>query len=283
MSPRNASDIQPDKNISILFKSPPGYGKTLAAVSLALYGEVWLAYFDKKVPIEIFTYLKERWPKVLDNIKYDTYTAATANKYINDLGNICEREQGRYIGLITDSVTNMTTAAVNWSMSFRGTKDDIPNTIEGSQKMIPGFDDYKVETSYAAQALDLTSGYPGFNIWTAHPLISLDMKGGDSGKITSVSTKQSLVSYGNKVGQIIPGRFQEIYHFGRQMDKRIVWTDAVGDDYAKTSYRGMPKSLDITDKLFFEVWKAAVNKCVEVYNEVKVDNLVVPTESKWKV
>lgn len=272
--PTKASKIQPGKNTSMLLKSPPGFGKTIAACSLAVFGEVWLAYFDKQTPIEVFNFFKKFRPELLDHIHFDSYSANTANKYLNDLGNICTREQGRYVGLITDSVTTLTTAAINWSMSFRGTKEDIPNTLAGTEKMIPGFDDYKVETSYAAQALDLSSGYPGFNIWTAHPLVSMDIKAGSGGKIGSVSTKQTLVSYGNKVGQLVPGRFQEIYHFARQGDMRVVWTDAVGDDYAKTSYNNMPKMLDITDKLFFEVWKSEVDKSLEGMNEVKTDNSI---------
>lgn len=275
-----ASSIVPDKNVSILFKSPPGGGKTIAACSLAVFGDIWLAYFDKKTPVEVFNFYKKYRPELLDRIHYEAYTAANANKYLNDLDKICSHESGRYVGTITDSVTSLTTSAINWSMGFRGRKGPVEDSLAGSEKMIPGFDDYKVETNYAAQALDLTTSYPGFNIWTAHPLQSMDIKG--SGKIESVSTKQTLVSYGNKVGQLIPGRFQEIYHFGRQMDKRLVFTDAVGDDYAKTSFYGMPKTLDITDKLFFEVWKAAVDKCIEK-EEVK-DVVTVPTTRPiWKV
>lgn len=260
--PQKASAIQVDKNVSILMKSPPGFGKTIAACSLAVFGDIWLAYFDKRTPVEVFNFYKKHRPELLDRIHFDTYTASNANKYLNDLGNICEREQGRYVGLITDSVTTLTTASVNWALSFRGTKEDITNDLAGSNKMIPGFDEYKVETSYAAQALDLTTGYPGFNIWTAHPLISMDVKAGAGGNIQAISTKQTLVSYGNKVGQLVPGRFQEIYHFARQGQSRVVWTDAVGDDYAKTSYNDMPKMLDITNKLFFEVWKEAVTKSI---------------------
>lgn len=267
--PQKASGIQIDKNISMLLKSPPGYGKTIAACSLAVFGDVWLAYFDKRVPVEVFNFFKKNRPELLDRIHYDVYTSANANKYLNDLTYITEKEQGKYVGLITDSVTNMTTAAVHWALSFRGGKDDISNDLAGSNKMIPGFDEYKVETSYAAEALDMTSGYPGFNIWTAHPLISMDVKAKPNGAIGSISTKQTLVSYGNKVGQLVPGRFQEIYHFARQMDKRVVWTDAEGDDFAKTSYNHMPKSLDITDKLFFEVWKKAVDDSKEKQDEVK--------------
>jgi hypothetical protein len=216
------SGIQVDKNVSMLFKSPPGFGKTIAACSLAVFGDVWLAYFDKRVPIEVFNFYKKFRPELLDRIHYESYTAANANKYLNDLDNICTREQGKYVGLVTDSVTTLTTSAINWSMSFRGGKEPIPNSLAGSESMIPGFDDYKVETNYAAQALDLSSGYPGFNIWTAHPLQSMDIKSGGGNKITAVSTKQTLVSYGNKVGQLVPGRFQEIYHFARQVMQRVV-------------------------------------------------------------
>jgi len=108
-----ASTIQVDKNVSILFKSPPGYGKTIAACSLAVFGDVWLAYFDKRVPIEVFNFYKKHRPELLDRIHYESYTASNANKYLNDLMHLVEHDQGKYIGLITDSVTTLTTAAVN--------------------------------------------------------------------------------------------------------------------------------------------------------------------------
>jgi hypothetical protein len=43
------------------------------------------------------------------------------------------------------------------------------------------------------------------------------------------------------------------------VNKRIVSTTGIGDDFAKTAL-DLPAELDITDKLFWEVWKEAVSK-----------------------
>lgn len=275
-----ASDITADQNISILLKASPGSGKTIAACSFAVYGPVWLAYFDKRVPIEVLTYYKSRFPHLLDNIEYESYSSHNANEYLNKLMKF--QKDCRYVAIITDSVTMLTASAVNWSMGFRkpgGNKDSVnPNSMQ----LIPDFDEYKVETSLVTQALDLSKALPVFNIWTAHPLPKLNLQASDSGKINRVSTANTIVSYGNKVGSMIPGSFQEIYHLGRELDRRIVWTDMVGDDYAKTCYPGMPQKLDITNKLFAEVWREEVAKSMGGMNEIKVEAVVNPNADRWK-
>jgi len=288
MSPK-ASSIIPDKNISILLKAPPGMGKTLAAASFALYGDVYIAYFDKRTPIELFTWFKRIGRSdLLEHIEYDVYNSSNANEYLNKL--ITFTRDCRYTAVITDSVTSLTSACVNWSMGFRdnshgGKKDK----LSGGPAVIPDFDEYKVETSLVTQALDICKTLPVYNIWTAHPLPQMKVTG--SGSSMNVTQSTSIVSYGNKVGAIIPGSFTEIYHLGRQMDKRIVWTDMVGDDYAKTAFN-LPRNFDITDRLFAEVWKELVNKSLEEYNEKSLNNdpsniLSVnfdqPTTNKWRI
>lgn len=256
MSPK-ASDIVPDKNISFLFKGPPGFGKTIAACSAAIYGDVWLGYFDKKIPVEVLTFFKKFRPDLLERITYESYGSHNAHEYLNKLNSFTR--DCRYVALITDSVTSLTSAAVNWSMAFRdvnkGPKMDKLN--KAAPQMIPDWDEYKVETSLVTQALDICKTLPVMNIWTAHPLPSMKVEGAGT-KVDSITKVQSIVSYGSKVGALIPGGFNEIYHFGRQSNKRVVWTDMIGDDYAKTSMN-LPTNIDITDKLFFEVWKELVD------------------------
>src|ERR1700682_2050425 len=147
-----ASQITPDDNISFLFKSSPGFVKTLAAASFAVEGPVYLAYFDKKSPIELTTFFTEKRfgslaAKILDNIEYDIYSAHNAHEYLNKI--IGFTKDCRYFAFITDSVTNLTASAVNWSMGFRdpnkGGKKDKLN--KDAPLMIPDFDEYKVETS----------------------------------------------------------------------------------------------------------------------------------------
>jgi hypothetical protein len=258
-----ASDIVLDSNVSMLLKGTYGFGKTLAAASFALDGPIYLAYFDKKKPIELVTYFSKHRPEILRNIEYDVYGSHNANEFLNkliDLARDC-----RYSAVVLDSVTNFTSAAVNWSLGFRSSK------LKGKDKIMPDFDEYKVETSLVTQCLDICRSLPCHIIWTAHPVQSIKIEG--SGSSIKVTKTNPIVTYGSKVAGIIPGNFSEIYHFsklnewdsatGKSKTKYIVDTEAVGDDYAKSNL-GLKASLDITDRLFYEVWKAEVNKLREV-------------------
>jgi hypothetical protein len=279
----NANSIQPDKNVSILMKSAPGFGKTIAACSFAIYGDVFLAYFDKRVPVELLAFFRKHRPDLLKRIDYEVYGSSNANEYLNKL--ISFRNDCKYATIITDSVTSLSSAAVNWSMGFRDPKGGKADKLNPkSPQLIPDWDEYKVETSLVTQALDISKSLPVFNIWTAHPLPQLSMSG--SGPSMVITKTQSLVSYGNKVGALVPGQFTEIYHFGRKYDgSRIVLTDSSGEDFAKTSFN-LPKELDITDKLFAEVWRDAVTESFkEVSNDGVKEGQVDPFPSKkpWEM
>lgn len=286
-----ASQIEPASNISILMKGPFGFGKTIAACSFATLGPVFLAYFDKKVPIEVFNFYSKFRPELLDRIEYESYSSANAHEYLNKLisfvNNGCP-----YVAVITDSVTSLTSAAVNWSLGFRDPKGGKKDKInKDAPQLIPDFDEYKVETSLTMQALDICKSLNAFNIWIAHPVPTLQVTG--SGNTMTVSKVTNIVSYGQKVGAMIPGAFTEIYHFGREVDystspstvKRVVLTDMIGDDFAKTSYN-LPKKFDITDKLFSEVWtdlvgRSLIEKVVNIdrggKHEVPVTKVNSPT------
>lgn len=261
----NASDISLSNitnRISILLKAPYKFGKTIAACSMAIDGPIWLAYWDKKEPVELITFFKKNYPDLLKNIDYDVYGAHNANMFLNKLIDISQRCS--YFGVVNDSVTQMTSSAVNWSLGFRnksGPKKDKANSE--AIATIPDWDEYKVETGLVTQSLDLCKNLPCNVIWTCHPLntISIDAA---SNKITKGT---NIVSYGSKAGSIIPGNFTEIYHLsldnswdsvkGVNKQLRIVNTRSVGDDFAGTAL-GLPKEIDITDKLFWPAWKEAV-------------------------
>jgi len=132
--------------------------------------------------------------------------------------------------------------------------------------VVPDFDEYKVETGLVTQALDISRTLKSNIIWIAHPIPSLKIEGGgNTGNRVNVSKVNNIVTYGSKVGAIIPGNFTEIYHFskvsewdgtiGKAIEKRIVNTRGVGDDFAKTALN-IPEEFDITNKLFWEVWRS---------------------------
>lgn len=271
----NANDMIADRQISMLLKGPYGFGKTLAACSVAVEGPIFLAYFDKKQPVELLNFFKRHRPELLKNITYEVFGAHNANQYINRLIEFTRRCD--YVAVITDSATNLTASAVNWSLGFRnpaGPKKDSLNAT--AVQLIPDFDEYKVETSLVTQAIDIGKSLPAHMIWTAHPLPSLKVEG--SGKTMSVTKVNNIVTYGSKAGAIIPGNFSEVYHFsldqtwdgkaGKMVTRRMVNPAGVGDDFGRSSI-GLTEPFDITDRLFWEVWRDEIKKLNGGVNEVK--------------
>lgn len=287
-----ASEITRDANISILMKGAPGYGKTLAAASFALLGPTYIAYFDKKKPIELLTFFTEKRfgtkaRKILDNIEYDIFGGSNAHEYLNKI--ISLAKDCRYSTVITDSVTNLTASAVNWSLGFRDSKGKKDKLNKDAPAMIPDFDEYKVETSLVSQALDLQKSFPCNIIWTAHPLPSIKVEG--SGASIKVTKTNPIVTYGSKVAGMIPGNFTEIYHFsqlsswdantGRSNKRYVVNLEAIGDEYAKSPLLGdFVKELDMTDRLFYEVWKEAIDASMNVNTETGEEATLTTTAAK---
>lgn len=260
-----------DNYTSFLLKGPWGFGKTVAAASFARTGSVFLSYWDKKGPIELIQFLKVYAPDLIKNIEYEVYGAHNANEYLNFMFKLSKN--CKYAAIINDSVTTMTSAAVNWSLGFKDNKKE----KKDNNIAIPDFDEYKVETSLVTQSLDICRTLPCHVIWIAHPLPSMRIEG--SGSAMRVSKVNSIVTYGSKVAGIIPGQFSEIYHFsklsawdptlGKSKISYIVSTEQVGDDYAKSNI-GLQVEMDITDKLFYDVWKAEVTKLEEKLNAIKI-------------
>jgi len=270
-----ASDLILESQSSILLKGPFGHGKTLAAATFALDGPIWIAYFDKKKPVELFHFFHKiiKRPDLLANIEYDVYNSHNANEYLNKMFELSR--DCRYFAVITDSVTNMTSAAVNWSLGFRNTKK-----LKDKDKIMPEFDEYKIETSLVTQALDICKALPCHVIWTCHPVPSIKVEG--SGSSIKVTKTNPIVTYGSKVAGIVPGNFSEIYHFskestwdsvsGKSLIKYKVTTEAIGDDFAKSNL-GLTGEFDITNQLFYEIWKNRVQQLrEELTHDVAIHN-----------
>jgi len=297
-----ASSIRAEGNNSFLFKGPFGFGKTLAAASFAIDGPVYLSYWDKKSPVELpmfFTKARfgDKAERILDNIEFDVYGAQNANDYLNKLIDLASGGC-KYTAIINDSLTFMTTSAVGWSLNF-GKANTAHKNIKD---VIPDWDEYKVETSLVAQCIEVSRKLPCHVIWTAHPLpgTKIEGGGGSSMKVTKVN---SLVSYGSKVAGIVPGSFTEIYHFsqrsnwdagaGKSSKQYIVSTESIGDEFAKSPLLGdYAKEFDITDKLFYEVWKNLLKE--KQGQTIEADKISNPfdqsqqpqseqPQSKWRV
>jgi hypothetical protein len=274
MSPK-ASDLSLDSQTSILLKGPFGHAKTCAAATFAIAGPIYIAYWDKKKPVELEHFFKVilKRPELLSRIEYDVYGAHNAHEYLNKM--ISLARECRYVAVITDSVTQLTSGAVNWSLSFR---DDRKN--KEKLKVIPDFDEYKVETSLVTQSLDISRNLPCHVIWTCHPVPSIKIEG--AGASIKVTKTHPIVTYGSKVAGIVPGQFSEIYHFskisawdsatGKASTKYVVDTDAIGDDFAKSNI-GLTGQMDITNQPFYEIWKEKIKILKEDMNEVDKQTL----------
>lgn len=286
-----ASSIVVGKNSSFLFKGSPGFGKTLAAASFAVEGPTYISYWDKNSAVELVTFFTDKrfgslGKKILDNIDIEIYGSSNAHEYLNKM--IQFREDCRYFAIINDSLTRMTSCAVNWSLNF-GKDTKVKKKIKD---ILPDWDEYKVETSLVSQCIDIGITLPCHVIWTAHPLPTTKVEGGvGSMRVTKAN---SIVSYGSKVAGMVPGSFTEIYHFSQQADfsggtaskKYIVHTEAIGDEYAKSPLLAdYVKEFDITDKLFYHVWKDLLNKSQgiepKVSNETSIIDPFKQTEKRW--
>jgi hypothetical protein len=276
-----ASEIQIDyAKQSFLFKGPFGFGKTLAAASFAIDGPVFLSYWDKKSPVELVTFFKrfgDIGKKILENIEFETYSSQNANAYLNKL--IDFASDCRYTAIINDSLTFMTSAAVNWSLNFG--KESKERNIKN---ILPSWDEYKTETSLISQCIDISKKLPCHTIWTAHPLPTTRVEGSGAGM--RVNKVNSLVSYGSKVAGMVPGGFTEIYHFSQRNDwdsaagksskKFIANLEGVDDEFAKSPMLGdYIKEIDYTDRLFYQVWKENILKSQD--KEI-TSELAIPTE-----
>src|SRR6185369_5675259 len=152
-----ASSMGTDNHLSFLFKSGPGMAKTCAAASFAVDGPVHISYFDKRKPVELEKYFKHivKRPELLDNITYESYGSQNINEYLNQIIEWGVRGC-KYTTVITDSLTNLTSSAVNWSLGFKD-----PRTPDDKKTVsIPDWDEYKVETSLVVQALDILMTLP---------------------------------------------------------------------------------------------------------------------------
>lgn len=292
--PSKASDLTPDSYTSFLFKGPFGFGKTIAAATFARLGSVYIAYWDKKKPIELrefFNQFGKDGRNLLDNIDYDVYGSTNAHEYINRLMEL--RKDCRYSAVITDSVTNMTAGAVNWSLGFRDPKGAKKDKLNSSApQLIPDFDEYKVETSLVSQALDISRTLPCNIIWIAHPLPTIKVEG--AGASIKVTKTNSIVTYGSKVAGMVPGNFTEIYHFsqesswdssaGKSSKRFVVNLESVGDEFAKSPLLGdFIKELDITDKFFYDVWKQATRDKEAMVTARRAEEDQVPEVSQAEV
>lgn len=235
------NQIKLGKRIKVLLLSVSGGGKTYLGASFP--GPMYIFDFDNRLA----TVAKDFPDR--DDIEYDTYGIDNFKRYdskLESLQNHCP-----YATVMLDSITSLTNTAVLYSLGMTGGK-----TIAGYA--VPDFGEYNVETTIITKTLEIFKTLPCHVIVTAHPVQRLETSG--SGRAMKVQKVKSLVSYGAKLGSIIPNYFDEVYALQTVLEpdgsrRRMLFTQPSDDDILAKTSLPLPETMDITNRRVYEVIK----------------------------
>jgi len=248
----STKDIDLWKSFKILLVGPNGFGKTVAAASFIEAGPVTIRDFDGRLqPI------KKVYPDA--DIDYVSYGVDDFRNFLNWLEDI-QRNPPKFKTIVIDSLTSLAMTCVMYSLQMKGSavktgaKTGLPST---------SWDEVNTETVVLSKALEVMkvmNENHGINIiMTAHPITKTEITAKSEGNPEGSARKtEVLVAYGNKIGFVAPGYFNEIYRMGVRkvgMDgqvKRLIYTNSISIDdmvMAKTALP-LPNEIDITDGLY---------------------------------
>lgn len=243
--------------MKILLVGPNGTGKTVAAASFFKEGKIQIEDSDIRMkPVA------EYFPD--EDINYDSYTSDNFNKFVTKIHDIISGTfTPNFKTWVIDSVTGFSITAVTYQLKMKDkiktTKGGLPST---SWDEINGETVLFHEMLEAAQILYTRHGCN--IIFTAHPVPKTQIIAGEDAKQII-----SIAAYGNKVPAIVPGFFDEIYNLqviktGLKEWNRVANRVPMDGLPGKTVFRKyLPESIDFTEKNFYEVLKAEINKGVQ--------------------
>jgi hypothetical protein len=124
----------------------------------------------------------------------------------------------------------------------------VQGTSAGNKQLeLMGYDYYNGETRFIEQyfmpslkSLWVRDGNPKNIILIAHVMTK---ESAPDIKTKIVTITRQIVTAGRAVAAYIPTQFDDVWHFAYENDfetgtrKRVILTDGIGDDYAKTSFR----------------------------------------------
>jgi AAA domain len=257
--PQSTTNLQQDKGLLALFKGDSGEGKSTAALS---FPTPYVFDFDKKMPwIARKHYLNKE-------IHWDTFDSVfEIDNILNSLIRDCPYET-----LIADSFTGLANLCVSSVGLVKG--DSVPEILKRVQKTksgdkqieMMGIDYYSAEDRYCTYFVEqlkklwARDGNPKHVIFIAHVITT---ESAPDLKTKIVTRTRSIVSKGRKVAAWLPTEFDNVYLFGHMqpdlgsMDtsiRRIVITEAFGEDSAKCSFR-LPSIIDVTNDTLYDEYR----------------------------
>lgn len=240
----STKDIDLWKSFKILLVSPNGVGKTVAAASFYKAGPVTIRDFDGRLePIKLV------YPEA--DIDYVSYGVDDFKNFLNWLEDI-QRAPPKFKTIVIDSLTSLSMSCVMYQLQVKG-------KVKTGAAGLPStsWDEINNETVVISKTLEIlkimNENHKLNIIFTAHPIAKTNI----GAKEGETSRYESLVAYGNKIGQIVPGYFNEIYRLTTKkitMDgpiRRLALTNITADEniIAKSAL-GLPNELDISNGLY---------------------------------
>lgn len=243
--PTKLSKMETDSHFRALFVGPSGRGKTIAATSFP--GKKLLIDFDKRYAPII------GWHKDdLDNIDVEVITPKNFFSVFVPLVNKLQ-EYNQYDTIIIDSVTMMSNTTVVMQMEAKGQGG---GKVTKGGVAVPSWDEFNGEAMLLTQMLESLKSLKCNLILTAHPIEKTKIEGSTTIRTTSI------ISFGTKLGPMIPGYFDEVWFFdykpnlvpGKPVERKV-YTQPSGDyPEAKTALH-VPPVIDITGKNLYECIK----------------------------
>lgn len=255
--PQSTKDSQNEKGLLAIFKGESGEGKSVAALS---FPNAYVFDFDAKMPSIATKHFPEK------EIFYDTFEDIfQIDQRLIEFSISCPYET-----IIVDSITGLVNIIMNsvGQVKQESVTDILSRTSSGKNKSIEmmGIDYYSAEDRFATYFIDklktlwAREGNPKHVIVIAH-VVQVDSAPDLKTKV--ITRTRSIVSKGKKFAAWLPTGFDNVYIFGRQLPdmgeidqsvKRIIKTEAFGEDSAKCSYF-FPETIEFTNGSLYDKLK----------------------------
>jgi AAA domain-containing protein len=251
--PQSTTDTQREHGLLAIFKGNSGEGKSVAALS---FPKAYVFDFDRKMPSISHKHFPEK------EVHWDTFEDIfQIDQRLIEFSISCPYET-----LIVDSITGLVNICVDSVGQVKGESvTEILSRTSGKNKTIEmmGIDYYSAEDRFCTYFIDrlktlwAREGNPKHVIIVAH-VVEVDSSPDLKTKI--ITRTRSIVSKGKKFAAWLPTGFDNVYIFGRQLPdmgeinqtvKRIIKTEAFGEDSAKCSYN-FPETIDFTNGSLYE-------------------------------
>jgi AAA domain len=252
---QSTSDKQSEKGLLAIFKGESGEGKSVAALS---FPNAYVFDFDRKMP----SIAKKHFPD--KEVHWETFEDIfQIQQRLIEFSISCP-----YDTLIVDSITGLVNICVDSVGQVKGESvPDILSRTKGSKNKtieMMTIDYYSAEDRFCTFFIDQLKLFWARDAKPRHVIVNAHVVTVESSpdlKTKIVTRTRSIVSKGKKFASWLPSGFDNVYIFGRerpdmgdidQTVKRVIRTEAYGEDSAKCSYN-FPETIDFTNASLYDI------------------------------